>query len=324
MVRGPWTIHGGPRAVGPLETPWAQFFWVPRDSMGQKMAHGPKVSPTWPGPFEGVQENQDPGLPKVEGDALDSLVMSSKLTEIPESSPSALPPSVPCGSGIFSRFSSPSMASFGHFDPSQTYDGYRSVEAFVPACSAPSSNVRRYLWSRKYGPFGKEFPVSEAPTPDGTSGFTQLTGPRQRHVARSTNVGGPIPVGGRTIYSSSDIPISRINSEGVVKRIRRISYSPTDPDAEGSDELDGEEVEVVPHFVGHSSSNSSAQPLANRVQSQVLPITPRTFQPVLASIPTTIPPSSPSTSHSRPAMNPATQERTHNHLPTAPAYGQFQ
>ncbi|MBW0593743.1 hypothetical protein O181_133458 [Austropuccinia psidii MF-1] len=168
-----------------------------------------------------------------------------------------------------------------------------------------SSNVRRYLWSRKDGPFGKEFPVFEAPNPDGTSGFSQFTGSRKRDVPRWTNVGGPIPVGGRPIYSSSEVPIFRINTEGVVKRIRRISDSQTHPDAEGSDELGGEEVVVVPHSVGHPSSNSSAQPLSNRFQSQVIPSTPRTFQPALASIPTTIPPSSPSTSHARPALNPA-------------------
>ncbi|MBW0583560.1 hypothetical protein O181_123275 [Austropuccinia psidii MF-1] len=261
------------------------------------------------------------------------------MTEITESPPSAIPPSVLCGYGVFSQLSSPSMASSGHFDPSQIYDGYREVEILDAACTecfanvkvffqhynpqsskchycfigkkpcgctrVPSSNVRRYLWSRKDGPFGKEFPVSEAPTPDGTSGFSQLTGSRQRDVARWTNVGGPIPVGGRPIYPSSEVPISRINTEGVVKRIRRIADSPTDPDAEGSDELDGKEVVVVPHSVGHPSSNSSAQPLANRFQSQVIPSTPRTFQPVLASIPTTIPPSSPSTSHARPSFNPA-------------------
>ncbi|MBW0568294.1 hypothetical protein O181_108009 [Austropuccinia psidii MF-1] len=222
--------------------------------------------------------------------------MSSKLTELTKSSPSALPLSVLCGSGVFSQLSSPSMASSGHFDPSQIYDGYRAVEILDPACieclakdkdcfqhynpqsskchyyfigkkpcyctGVSSSNIRRYLWSRKYGPFGKEFPVSEAPTLDGTSGFSQL------------------------------------------KRIRRIADSSTDPHAEDSDELDGEEVVVVPHSVGHPSSNSSAQPLATRFQSQVIPSTPRTFEPVLALIPTTIPPSSPSTSHAMPALNP--------------------
>ncbi|MBW0593877.1 hypothetical protein O181_133592 [Austropuccinia psidii MF-1] len=233
------------------------------------------------------------------------------------------------------------MGSSGHFDPSQTYDGFREVEVVDPSCTeclakgkdcfqhynpqlskchfcfiqkkpcrctgVTSSNVRRHLWSRKDGHFGQEFPIPEEPTPDATSGFSQLTGSRQRDVARWTNVGGPITIGGRSIYSISEVPISRTNTDGVVKvvkKIRRISDSPSDPDAEWSDELDGEEVEVVPHSVGHPSSNSSAQPIANRFQSQVIPNTPRTFQPMLASIPTTIPPPSPSTSHARPALNP--------------------
>ncbi|MBW0575829.1 hypothetical protein O181_115544 [Austropuccinia psidii MF-1] len=93
---------------------------------------------------------------------------------------------------------------------------------------------------KKDGPFGKEFPVSEGPTPDATSGYSDLTGSRQRDVARWTNFGGSIPVGGRTIYSSSEVPISRINTEGEVKIIRRTANSPPDLDAEGSDELDGE------------------------------------------------------------------------------------
>ncbi|MBW0557903.1 hypothetical protein O181_097618 [Austropuccinia psidii MF-1] len=247
--------------------------------------------------------------------------MSSKLPELTESSPSALPPSVLCGSGVFSQLSSPSMASSGHFDPSQTYDGFRSLEVLDPACTeclakgkdcfqhynpqsskchfcfirkkpcrctgVTSSNVRRNLWSRKDFPFGQELPISEEPTPDQTSGFSQF--------------------GGRPIYSISEVPISRTITEGVVKivkRVIRIDDSPTDPDAEGSDELDGEEVQVIPHSVGHPSSNSSSQPLANRFQRQVTPSTRRTFQPIVASIPTTIPPPSSSTSHARPAFNP--------------------
>ncbi|MBW0517523.1 hypothetical protein O181_057238 [Austropuccinia psidii MF-1] len=103
-------------------------------------------------------------------------------------------------------------------------------------------------------------------------------------------VGGPIPVGGRPIYSSSKVPISRINTDSVVKRIRRISDYPPDPDAEGSDEFDGEEVKVVPHLVGHQSSTSSSQPLANRFHSHIIPSAPRTFQPTLAAIPTSLPP----------------------------------
>ncbi|MBW0571315.1 hypothetical protein O181_111030 [Austropuccinia psidii MF-1] len=166
------------------------------------------------------------------------------------------------------------MGSSGHFDPTQIYDGYKAVEALNPACTErlakgkdffehynprsskchycfigkkpchrtgkKASNVRRYLWSKKDGPFGKEPPASEAPTLDGTSGYSA-------YVARWTNVEGPIPVGGRPIYSSSEVQISRINTEGIVKRRRQIANSPPDPDAEGSDEPDGEEVELIPH-----------------------------------------------------------------------------
>ncbi|MBW0566100.1 hypothetical protein O181_105815 [Austropuccinia psidii MF-1] len=64
-----------------------------------------------------------------------SSVMSSKLTELTQSSSSAPPPSVLCGSGVFSRLSSPSMASSGHFDPPQTYEGYKAVEVLDPSCT---------------------------------------------------------------------------------------------------------------------------------------------------------------------------------------------
>ncbi|MBW0477415.1 hypothetical protein O181_017130 [Austropuccinia psidii MF-1] len=218
------------------------------------------------------------------------------------------------------------MASSGHFDPTQTYDSYKAVEVLDPACTEflvkgkdcfenynprsskcyyfligkkPSchtgkqaSNVRRYLWSKKDGHFGKEFPVYEAPTLDGNSGYSSCS--RQRDVARWTNVGGPIPVGGRPIYSSSEAPISSINTEGIVKRIGRIANSPPVTDAEGSDEL-------VPNSTGHPSNTSTSQPPEKRLQSQVIPSTLRTFQPTLATIPTASPPSS----HTRPALNPA-------------------
>ncbi|MBW0564009.1 hypothetical protein O181_103724 [Austropuccinia psidii MF-1] len=100
--------------------------------------------------------------------------------------------------------------------------------------------------------------------------------------ARWTNNGGPIPVGGRPIYSSSEAPISRINNKGVVKWIRQIANSPPDPVAEGSDELDGEE----------------------RFQSHIIPSTHRTFHPTLATIPTTLPPASPGSSITRPDLIP--------------------
>ncbi|MBW0510245.1 hypothetical protein O181_049960 [Austropuccinia psidii MF-1] len=165
------------------------------------------------------------------------LVMSSKPTELTEYFPSATPPSVLFGFGILSQLASPSMASSGNFDPSQTYDCYNTVEVLDPACT--------------------------------------------ECLAKAC---------GRPLYSSSEVPISRINTDSIVKRIKRISDYTPDPDAEGSDELDGEEVEVVAHSVGHLSSTPSSQPLANRFHAHIIPSTPRTFQPTLAAIPTSLPP----------------------------------
>ncbi|MBW0527498.1 hypothetical protein O181_067213 [Austropuccinia psidii MF-1] len=83
-----------------------------------------------------------------------------------------------------------------------------------------------------------------------------------------------------------------------------MANSPPDLDAEGSNELHGEEVEVVPNSAGHPSNTYPSQAPSKRFQSQVIPTTPRTFQPTLATIPTSIPPPSPHSSHTRPALNP--------------------
>ncbi|MBW0485435.1 hypothetical protein O181_025150 [Austropuccinia psidii MF-1] len=120
----------------------------------------------------------------------------------------------------------------------------------------------------------------------------------------TTNVGGPIQVGGRPIYSSSEVPISRINTKGVVKCIRQIFNSPPDPDSEGSYELDGAEVEVVHNSAGHQSSYSPSHPPAKRFQSHIIPSTPRTFQPILSTNPTSLSPASPSSLTTRPSLAP--------------------
>ncbi|MBW0545988.1 hypothetical protein O181_085703 [Austropuccinia psidii MF-1] len=114
--------------------------------------------------------------------------------------------------------------------------------------------VRRYLWIKKDGPFGKEFPVYEGPTPDSTSGYSDCN----------------------PIYSSSEVPISRTNTEGIVKRIRQIANTPPYPDAEGGDELDGEEAEVVRNSAGHPSNTSPSQPPAKSS-----PVPPATSNPLL-------------------------------------------
>ncbi|MBW0479934.1 hypothetical protein O181_019649 [Austropuccinia psidii MF-1] len=91
---------------------------------------------------------------------------------------------------------------------------------------------------------------------------------KQRNVARWTNVGRPIPIGGRPIYSSSEVPISRINTEVIVKRIRQSDNSPPDLDAEGNDELDGEEVEMAPNPASHPSNTSPSPPPAKPALNQ--------------------------------------------------------
>ncbi|MBW0510500.1 hypothetical protein O181_050215 [Austropuccinia psidii MF-1] len=136
----------------------------------------------------------------------------------------------------------------------------------------------------------------------------QVTDSRTRDVPRWPNVGGPIPVGGRPIYYTCEAPISRINNEAVVKRIRQIANSPPDPDAEGSDELDGEEAEVVHNSIGHHSSTSPYHPPAKRFQSHIIPSTTRNFQPTLATIPTSLPPASPSSSTTRPSLIPEVRQ----------------
>ncbi|MBW0552091.1 hypothetical protein O181_091806 [Austropuccinia psidii MF-1] len=229
--------------------------------------------------------------------------MSFKLTELTEYSSSVPPPSVLCGSGILSQLASPwSMASSG-----QTYDGYKEAEVLDTACAEclakgkycfqhfnpKSSNTIFALLGRSHVVvLGQRLPMSK------------VTGSRKRDVARWTNVGWSIPVGDRPIYSSSAFLISRINTEGVVKHIRQISYSPPDLDAEASDELDGEEFEVVHNSIGHKSSTSPSCPPSKRFQSHIIPSTPRTVQTALATIPTSLPPASPNSSHTRPAMIP--------------------
>ncbi|MBW0550361.1 hypothetical protein O181_090076 [Austropuccinia psidii MF-1] len=90
----------------------------------------------------------------------------------------------------------------------------------------------------------------------------------QRDVQRWTNVVGPILICGRPIYSSSEVPVSKINIQGMVKRIRRIANFPSNPDGEGIDELQA-------------------------VDKKVIPSTPKNFQPRLSAVPSSTQPSSP-------------------------------
>ncbi|MBW0575229.1 hypothetical protein O181_114944 [Austropuccinia psidii MF-1] len=127
------------------------------------------------------------------------------------------------------------MASSGHFDPSQTYDGQKAVELLVAPCTeslmkgkqcfqhfnprssnyhycfvgneqykspvVPLSNIKSSLFRKKDGPFGKEFPIFEAPTPDGTSGCSSCIGMLQ---------GGPILEGPFPLVVGQFAPVQRL------------------------------------------------------------------------------------------------------------------
>ncbi|MBW0575407.1 hypothetical protein O181_115122 [Austropuccinia psidii MF-1] len=285
----------------------------------------------WPGTIRRVEEHKVCDLPKVSGEVLcgefspketwthhlkdfegePSLIVSSKLTELTESSPSAPPPSVLHGSGILSRFSSPSMASSGHFDPTKTYDGYKAVEVLDPACTEflangkdclnitipDLQNATTALLERSHA----SILGSKLQTSGGICGVrkmglleksSQCLRPLLLMVLQGILLPNIIQLKGSNF---------RINTEGIVNRIRQIADSPPDLDAEGSHELDGEEAGVVPNSAGHPSNTSPSPPPAKIFQSQFFPSTPRTFQPTLA----TIPPASPYYSHTRPALNPA-------------------
>ncbi|MBW0480916.1 hypothetical protein O181_020631 [Austropuccinia psidii MF-1] len=74
------------------------------------------------------------------------------------------------------------------------------------------------------------------------------------------------------------------------------------PDTEGRDELDGEEVEVVNPSMDRHSSTGPSQLALKGFQSQIIRSTPRNVKLVLSSIQTSIPPHSPNLSAFRPAL----------------------
>ncbi|MBW0489044.1 hypothetical protein O181_028759 [Austropuccinia psidii MF-1] len=99
-------------------------------------------------------------------------------------------------------------------------------------------------------------------------------------------------------------PIDHLNGLAPLEGSRTIKIL-TYPKMQGRFyELDSEEVEVVPNSAGYPSNTLPYQPPSKTFQSQVIPSTPRTFQPNLATIPSSITSASPHSSHIRRALNP--------------------
>ncbi|MBW0477259.1 hypothetical protein O181_016974 [Austropuccinia psidii MF-1] len=111
------------------------------------------------------------------------------------------------------------------------------------------------------------------------------TGSRKRSCKRDTNSRGSIPLCGRPIYSILEVPMSRIKIQGIVKRIRRISDLPTNPD--------GKEVEVLDKKIGQTNAPPEF------FQTHILPSTPKNFYPRLSTCPSSIHQSSPHPSIAR-------------------------
>ncbi|MBW0468107.1 hypothetical protein O181_007822 [Austropuccinia psidii MF-1] len=145
----------------------------------------------------------------------------------------------------------------------------------------------------------------EAPIPDGTSGSFNCkchiipelidtdisdlaTGFKKRTVEGWTNVGGAIPIGGRPIYSGSQVSISGKNNQGIVKLIRIIFNFPNDPEIELSDELDCEEAEVVNQSSGKPPNFSLTHPSTKKIKINLQGFQPN--QPLVPDYPQILPP----------------------------------
>ncbi|MBW0577531.1 hypothetical protein O181_117246 [Austropuccinia psidii MF-1] len=154
-------------------------------------------------------------------------------------------------------------------------------------------NPRRF-WSstKKGGIFGLEAPVDEPPTSDATSGHSNcefidqgigelltsvisfssalVTGSRMRGVQQWTNTssswantGGPIHPQGNPIGVSPEIPIFVTRKDGRLGKLKRnlVVQNGNDIDAEGSDELDGEELEITTPIQNRRIQSTSLFPV---------------------------------------------------------------
>ncbi|MBW0542077.1 hypothetical protein O181_081792 [Austropuccinia psidii MF-1] len=252
------------------------------------------------------------------------LKMSSKLTSICDSDHSDSPPSVLYGAGVFDNLreiSEESMAPTDIWDINKTYNGFKSVGVIEPPCIncwkkgvpfVESANARstrcqfcnlgrrncsqanhnfpensRRSWSsiKKGEIFGLEAPVDEPPTSDATSGHS----------------------------NSPEVPILATRKDGRLGKLKTnlVVQDENDTDAEGSDELDGEALEMTTLIQKRRIQSTPLSPVqASTTTNEVIrppqppqpPIRSPTRQSTLASTSTNIQP--PVASTSRDPMSP--------------------
>ncbi|MBW0552381.1 hypothetical protein O181_092096 [Austropuccinia psidii MF-1] len=261
------------------------------------------------------------------------LKMSLKLTSICDSDNSGSPPSVLYGAGIFDNLrelSEEGMAPTEIWDSNKTYNGFKSFRVIEPPCincqrkgiPCVESATARRLWSsiKKRGRFGLEAPVDEPPTPDATSGHSNLTGSRMRGVQQWNNtssswanIGGSFHPQGNPIGVAPEVPILITIKDGKLGKLKinLVVQDEIDTDAEGSDEIDGEELEITTPMQKRIIQSTSKSPVqASTTNNEVikspqppqLPIRSPTRPSKLASTSTSIQP--PVASTSRDPMSP--------------------
>ncbi|MBW0506506.1 hypothetical protein O181_046221 [Austropuccinia psidii MF-1] len=142
-------------------------------------------------------------------------------------------------------------------------------------CSQANHNFPgnpRRLWSsiKKGGRFGLEAPVDEPSTSHASSGHSNLTGSRMRGVQQCTitssswaKTGGPIHPQGNPIGVAPEVPILVTRKDGRLGKLNRnlVVQDENDIDAEGSDELDGEELEMTTPIQKRRIQSTSLSPV---------------------------------------------------------------
>ncbi|MBW0512495.1 hypothetical protein O181_052210 [Austropuccinia psidii MF-1] len=142
-------------------------------------------------------------------------------------------------------------------------------------CSQAYHNIPenpRRLWSsiKKGGRFGLEAPVDEPPASDATSGHSSLTGSRMRGVQQWTNTssswantGGAIHPQGNPIGVAPEVPILVTRKDGRLRKLKinLVVQDENDTDAEGSDEIDGGELEITTAIQNRRIQSTSLSPV---------------------------------------------------------------
>ncbi|MBW0564877.1 hypothetical protein O181_104592 [Austropuccinia psidii MF-1] len=176
-------------------------------------------------------------------------------------------------------------------------------------------NPRR-LWSsiKKGGRCGIEAAVDQPPTSDATSGNSNselidqgiselqtsviffssasVTGSRMRGVQQWTNnisswanTGGPIHPQGNPIGVAPEVPILVIRKDGRLGKLKRHlgAQDENDTDAEGSDEIDGEEPEITTPIQKRRIQSTSLSPVQASTTTNEVTRSPQPPQPPIRS-----------------------------------------